>query len=315
MNINFRRRREIKCSYLETQDIKIELINSKGIAYLGIEDITSIANIVKGSKIHIDYVIRHKQSYRGGGSYGEFGGFDITLIHLEKPAESKFKPACLPTQLYQDTSIGPAYEGPMVASLAGFGNYFREPCITDEYGPSKYHYCNEPSCNFNDPPQREECKLFFASSNTPDTVPTGKEELLVVDQHNDIHYCYRLESPNLGSDGWCTVSVDATEIGEKKSHLSWGFCGKDCYLAQTKEKANNVLRKVDNVDILDESLCNRFLEASLENTRHIPKILCIGYFKSLSYEVWKRTGTGYTNITGSPEYEHRFKKDTGRYIQ
>ena len=32
--------------------------------------------------IDIEYVIHHKDSYRGGGTYGEFGGYDITLMKL-----------------------------------------------------------------------------------------------------------------------------------------------------------------------------------------------------------------------------------------
>ena len=34
--------------------------------------------------IDIEYLVYHKDSYQGGGGYGEFGGYDITLLKLGK---------------------------------------------------------------------------------------------------------------------------------------------------------------------------------------------------------------------------------------
>ena len=34
--------------------------------------------------IDIEYLVYHKESYQGGGGYGEFGGYDITLLKLGK---------------------------------------------------------------------------------------------------------------------------------------------------------------------------------------------------------------------------------------
>lgn len=46
--------------------------------------------------------IRHAKSYRGSGKYGKYGGYDITLIELEKPVPEKFgTPACLPSKSFQ----------------------------------------------------------------------------------------------------------------------------------------------------------------------------------------------------------------------
>jgi hypothetical protein len=41
--------------------------------------------------------IRHAKSYKGTGKYGRYGGYDISLIQLEKPVSAKYgAPACLP---------------------------------------------------------------------------------------------------------------------------------------------------------------------------------------------------------------------------
>jgi hypothetical protein len=47
--------------------------------------------------------VRHGKSYRGSGKYGKYGGYDITLIELEKPVPEKFGvPACLPAKTFQE---------------------------------------------------------------------------------------------------------------------------------------------------------------------------------------------------------------------
>ena len=37
-------------------------------------------------RIEIEYIVYHNSSYRGGGGYRKFGGYDITLLKLGKPA-------------------------------------------------------------------------------------------------------------------------------------------------------------------------------------------------------------------------------------
>jgi len=47
--------------------------------------------------------IRHAKSYRGNGKYGKYGGYDITLIELEKSVPEKFgSAACLPSKTFQE---------------------------------------------------------------------------------------------------------------------------------------------------------------------------------------------------------------------
>ena len=63
----------------------------------------------------------------------------------------------------------------------------------------------------------------------------------------------------LGDDDF----VYAVRLKDKgRSVKSWGFCSRDCYLDSAKEGDTNVLRWVNNVDVLDDKLCNLFLHNS-----------------------------------------------------
>ena len=74
---------EVKCEYTSKgKSIKIFLIEPVGVAYLGASDMGDVEKIKEVKPIKIDYVIRHEKSYRGGGRYGNYGGYDITLLHL-----------------------------------------------------------------------------------------------------------------------------------------------------------------------------------------------------------------------------------------
>ena len=77
-------------------------------------------------------IIRHGHSYRGGGNYGNFGGYDITLITLAEALHAHM--ACLPSPAFQDIGSG---------KLAGYGMFSRRDnkCLTNEYGRAKFHYC------------------------------------------------------------------------------------------------------------------------------------------------------------------------------
>lgn len=43
----------------------------------------------------VEYFIRPNGAYPGG-NYGSYGGYDIILIKLKKPADKQWKPICLP---------------------------------------------------------------------------------------------------------------------------------------------------------------------------------------------------------------------------
>merc|ERR1719348_53743 len=102
------------------------------------------------------------------------------MLHLAKPAPSKFIPACLPAPDFQDSGIGPGYHSKEMANLAGYGKYTRETCQTDQFGPSKFHYCdNSNACSNSPAPVSEDCKDFFASSDTPNKLPPSLEDVIL----------------------------------------------------------------------------------------------------------------------------------------
>ena len=142
---------------------------------------------------------------------------------------------------------------------------FGEECQTDEYGASKHHYCAEKGstgCITDQaPPKDPVCDKFFADPNTPKNISDKSHEIHVIDEQGAYHTCYHTNSPKRGSEGWCKVNQGAATIAKMSETASWGFCGSDCYLNK-KEEASSVRRKKEGVDVLDETLCDNFLEAS-----------------------------------------------------
>ena len=65
---------------------------------------------------NIKRALRHAHSYRGGASYGTFGGYDISLLELETPL-SGVTLACVPKLEFDDIITG---------KLAGYGKYQRD---------------------------------------------------------------------------------------------------------------------------------------------------------------------------------------------
>ena len=55
---------------------------------------------------------------------------------------------------------------------------------------------------------------------------------------------------------------------EKENHKSWGFCGKECFLDEDAP-STGILRMKDNIHILPDKLCERFLNISLT---HEPEV-------------------------------------------
>jgi len=307
----------VKCTRLDNGSIKIALVAPTGIAYLGVGDVLKYGKQSSGETHVIDYVVRHQQSYRAGGSYGSYGGYDISLLHLAKPAPSKYIPACLPAPDFQDSGIGPGYQSKEMANLAGYGKYTRSACQTDQFGPSKFHYCDESSdCSNSPAPVSKECRDFFASYEMPPSL----EDIILVVKKRKLVYCNHQVSPLADSKGWCKVSRDASDVSAHQVLRtdSWGFCGKDCYLDKSQEKAASILRKVENVDILDDKLCSVFLNNSLGRPVEVrPEILCIGYVKPLKYKIFMKTKNGYRKVRKSNVRDiHRlqFKKGLDLYI-
>lgn len=276
------------------------MINPVGNAYFGLEDVSNKEEIKNATKIKIDYIILHNKSYRGGGSYGDYGGYDITLIHLEKPALF-YITACLPKPNFPDNS--------RKGQLAGYGKYVRNHCQTDEYGPSKYHFCADPvSCEtVKSHPQNSLCKKFFedpVSNNLGDI-----SDIILVDSTNNETYCYQDKSPKEGSVGWCHVNQDATIIQELSTTDSWGFCDKDC--TKNDEPTAGVLRQIESVDIIEENLCNTYLEQVAQSVKVKPQILCIGKKEKIKMTVFDVDGTSFKKADSS-KINHKSEMSPGK---
>lgn len=282
--------------------MKVLYISPGATAYIGIKDINNPSDIKKGKIIKIDFFMRHHSSYLGGGEYGKFGGMDITLLHLKTPVGSIYPPACLPTTAFPDSD--------RKANIAGYGRYSRKSCETDEYGPSKYHYCNS-SCETNqNPPQEALCKEFFNNSVSKDL---GTFQDIILDSGGEFTYCYRDKSPNLDSEGWCHVRTDASQLDSLQDTDSWGFCGKDC--KNVTEPIFGVLREVDDIDILSENLCDTFLQSSLpkNGVKIKPQILCIGRIAHIDIKAFKVINKSFT-LENSTQISHKSEFDPGKYF-
>ena len=115
----------------------------------------------------IKRIIRHGQSYRGPGSYGAYGGYDISLLELDTPITG-YSPACLPGINFEDLKPG---------KLAGYGKYRRlrvgegETCQTNQFGRYKDHYCKltvgNNACRQDAVPGNKKCRTFFQVNVLP----------------------------------------------------------------------------------------------------------------------------------------------------
>jgi len=301
------------CTEIQDGNVKIKITNTEGFAYFGVVDVNNPEEVAKGDKIEIDYMVWNSESYRGGGNYGEHGGYDLALFRMKRPAPSKYSPACLPGQDYVDNAIGGAYRSKQSADLAGFGAYHRKDkgkskCETDGYGKSKYHYCakeGNTGCKTDqNPPQSSVCERFFADTSTPNKVPDDESETIIISGRRE-YFCYHNRSPKTKSNGWCEVKTDASQM-QRKHRLettSWGFCSKDCYLDDSEE--SSVLRYVQGIDILNENLCQEYLKSTIRRNVEIdPRILCIGYKKTLKYSMWQELTSGFEQIKPGKDFQH-----------
>ncbi len=184
---------------------------------------------------------------QGGGSYGTFGGYDITLIELTAAVPPTFgKPACLPTVSFKDTLIK--------ANLAGYGQFYRrdmsgedvQKCLTDQYGRNKYHPCAESGtgetvCHTKTPPpQAPACQAFF--NQTALAYPEEYEEIQLVDKKGaTVAFCFDKASPVPKSRGWCKTDANYYNFKEVQEE-GWGFCSGDCYLGDIKARVENTVK-------------------------------------------------------------------------
>jgi len=310
----------LKCRYLKRTGAFEIISDPPSKAWLGVNNINQRRVNKNQEEVHVKRHIRHIKTYRGGGTYGPFGGHDITLLELMRPIIG-FKTACLPSPSFDDIR-----EGKDDTMLAGYGRSVRsggQTCETNRYGPMKFHYCDktygsgQEACNRNKepPPQPKECDSFFENMDTPDTVPSDKEEIVIEGAGEGPVLCNPKHNPENEEYGWCFTKGNYYEVGnENDQEKGWGFCGKDCYL-DTDGPNTGVLRMKDHIHILSDRLCETYLDVSLQQKPEArPRILCIAQQHHWKEEVYKKEGNSYRKVSGQTragnEKTMRFGKES-----
>jgi len=296
--------RRIKCRWLECKRCRVPslevITNPPAKAWIGIDKVKENHQKNQANMHEIKRHIRHGESYRGGGSYGNYGGYDITLLEMVRPMMSR--PACLPSPDFDDIRL---MEKNTI--LAGYGKYLRtkgQTCQTNKYGRMKKHYCDKnygdgnTACITNKPaPMHKECQEFFKNPSTPNNFQ-GKEIRITDKSGKDITICYPPKNPENRDYGWCMTRGNYYNIDrEDTSTKSWGFCGKDCFL-DTQAEDKGVLRDKENIEILPEDMCDKYLNISLnwQDVPVRPQILCVAENNMWEEEHWQKTRGGYTRM-------------------
>ena len=242
---------EIKCSLINGSegdpDLEIRVVKPKGRVWVGIVDIQKVSSNDNFESSSIKRAIRHAHSYRGGASYGNYGGFDISILELDSPI-TKFQLACLPNPNFDDSNQTVGFK------LAGYGQYQRERCMTNKYGKAKFHYCvRKDDCKKEKPPPQDKiCDKFLNEHG-----PLEQDEAMIISDKK-VQNCFSRENPENASYGWCTTVGDYYDLAKPELlSKSWGYCSKDCFLSNTHR--TGVLRIKENVMVLSEKRCSYYL--------------------------------------------------------
>jgi len=296
-------------------------------------------------KILIDYIISHKDGYKGG-NYGEYGGYDVILIKTRVPMADEMK-ACLPKPGY-------VFKNPYIG---GYGRYRRVPCEVNDLGPHAYQYCKvDPEClhdttkfksaecdvhfnfqgkdhvgcikNLETPSARNmECVKFREATGMSDKQMTveGVNEIVLLDESNKmITKCYRHSA---GRHGWCGVTsniVDGKDNPELRGNDmsveeddGWGVCTDVC---EDKENAHITGKaRVKPVEIIDQEYCDQKLKnLRIGKTPHIvpPKVFCVAYNETYKTHFYQQIGDEYTLLEDQGELHSKvLGRDNPWYIR
>ena len=229
-------------------------LNLQGTVRIGVENIKHLAETEVETR-YIKRCIKHAHSQRTASLATTYGGYDIALLELDRPVTSGFKTACLPRPHFDDINPG--------GRLAGYGNYHRRNCQTNQFGRFKFHYCKGgmDSCRNDEAPEDKACRQFYAHNKQGvKRVPADKDEIMIVhkDGKGNPTFCFKRENPENPSFGWCKTEnnfYDVTREGivQRPGEHTWGYCSRDCHLDSNIVTAG-VLRIVDKVEVRKTSM-------------------------------------------------------------
>jgi hypothetical protein len=100
-------KKEFKCKLAKDKSLIIELVHSQAKAWIGVKDLNKKRQDREEIfETYVKKLVRHPYSYRGGATYGTFGGYDISLAKFRSAVPRAMgQPACLPTPSFTDEGV------------------------------------------------------------------------------------------------------------------------------------------------------------------------------------------------------------------
>ena len=93
---------EFKCRIIQEGSLEIVPVRPRAVVWIGANNLNQAAT-EDFFTAAVKRVVRHAQTYLGGGTYGKFGGYDITLLELDTVVPPAYgTPACLPTASFKE---------------------------------------------------------------------------------------------------------------------------------------------------------------------------------------------------------------------
>jgi hypothetical protein len=282
------------------------------------------------TKAMVDFIISHKDGYKGG-RYGGYGGYDTIILKTRESMllvneflQFPIKPACLPGPDFQ-------FQNP---KIGGYGRYRRVPCETNGEGPSIYNYCKvQKTCDGQSQQfLHAKCDVEFAyndevyhgcitdqptpSASNPECVSLKKQiemddirmyrdgvnELVVTDAEGSqvITKCYR-DRPT--KHGWCGITNKI--ITHNKESLidddtkitpdgGWGMCSRTCNETLRDERLTGIPR-VKDVRIISQEYCDSKLYDLRKNRvpfAVFPQVLCVALNETYQTAFYAKQGDG-----------------------
>ncbi|XP_023320892.1 uncharacterized protein LOC111695714 [Eurytemora carolleeae] len=310
--------------------------------YVGVDDLSAQFKD-ETKKFLLDYIISHKDGYKGG-KYGAYGGYDVILLKTRKKIDLKLK-ACLPGPdfVYDDPKIG------------GYGRYRRVPCEVNDLGPNVYQFCKvDTSCDYKSKSFKQaKCDVKFNYENkekvgcikdedTPSSKNPGCLDFRAKTSMSDkemtrkniteivifapgaatvVTKCYTNDP---GKYGWCGITnnlVDgktkAVEDISVSPDKGWGVCSDTCEDEENFSITGKA--RVKHVQIIDQTYCDQELNKIRKGREPFivePKVYCVAYnetYKTAFYE--KGADGSYKPLENKLEYHTKLGRTFPWYIR